>query len=176
MLPFSWASKVLSIFGSPITPLQEDSFSKASRLVLQVGGRKRGSNMCSHLFSQLDLLCEGASDDPPFPFSSRQSRPSPASTPLSKSQPRWGGDPQVLISDLRDVPTLLFCDCPGENSPLKAELSCSQLRTITEKSGVSFLKTSPSGSTSLALPRLTSYASLGHLASNGVRVHPSLLY
>ena len=108
VLPFSWARQALSIFGSPTTPLQEGSFSKASRLVLQVGERKRASNMCSHPFSQLNLLCKGVSDDPPFPFSSQQSLPSPGSTPLSKSQPWWGGDPQVPVSDLRVIPTLLW--------------------------------------------------------------------
>lgn len=128
--------------------------------------------MCSHPFSQLSLLCEGANDDPPFPFSSRQSLPSLRSTPLSKSQPWWGGDPQVLISDLRVIPTLLFCDCPGENSSPKA--ACSQLHTVAERSGVSFLKTSPSGSMNLALLQVTSYASLRHLASKEVRVQPSL--
>lgn len=161
MLPFSWARQVLSIFGSPITPLQQNGFSQASRLALQVGERKIASNMWSHLFSQPNLLWEGVSNDSPFPFSSRESLPSAGSTLLSKSPHRWGGDPQVLVSDL---------------SPPKAELACSQLRTIAEKSGVSFLKTSPSGSMNLALLRVTSCASLRHPASKEVRVQASLLY
>lgn len=78
----SWARQALSIFGSPITPLQENGFSKASRLVLQVGERKRASNMCSHIFSQVHLLCEGASNNS-FPFSS------PADPALSGQHPTF---------------------------------------------------------------------------------------
>jgi len=158
-------------------PLREDGFSKASRPVIQVGERKRASDMYSHQFSQLDLWCDEASHDPPFPSSSsQQSLPSPGSSPLSKPQPWWGGDPQVLVSDLRVTPTLPFCDYPGKNSPPKAELAGSQLHAIAEKSGVSFLKTFPSGSVNLTLLQVTSYASLRHLASEEVRVQPLLLY
>lgn len=101
----SWARQALSIFESPITPLQENGFSKASRLVLQVGERKRASNMCSHVFSQVHLLCKGASNNS-FPFSSQLILHSLGSIPLSKSQPWWGRDPQVLVSDLRVIPSL----------------------------------------------------------------------